>query len=259
MVIGVSKSRRGLLQLVLIAFFAAVLIGQSKADDQITKTDGSTISGQITGVSDGQVMVQSLTSRGGVAKVPYSIADIKSVSMATPAEVTAAEVPGVAPAAVAAALEGPVKQFAGLPADWVLVAMSQLADAYSAQGQTDRALAVYNQIIQAYPGSTYENVAKAGIAGMNLKAGKIDEALAAVQPIVQKANQDIAPSPSDGAIYAKAFLVYGQVLEKQMKPRQALEAYLTVTTMFYQDPALVDQADQLVKSLRDQNPGVGVE
>src|SRR6202044_2978142 len=120
-------------------------------------------------------------------------------------------------------------------------------------------LAVYNQIIQLYPGSAYENVAKAGEAEMNLKAGKIDEALAAVQPIVDQANKNIAPSPSDGALYAKAFLVYGQVLEAQKKPQQALEAYLTVKTMFYQNPVLVDQADQFAKNLRDQNPGIGIE
>jgi tetratricopeptide (TPR) repeat protein len=259
MVIVALIFRRQVSYLFLIALGLVFLGVRSMADDQITKTDGTTISGQILSVADGQVMVQSLTSRGGVAKIPYSLSDVKSVVMATPADVTAAEAPGTDPAAVVAALEPVVKQFAGLPADWVVAAMGQLADAYSAEGKPDSALAVYNQIIQFYPGTAYENVAKAGKAQMSLKAGKIDEALAAVQPIVDKANQDIAPSPSDGALYAKAFLVYGQVLEKQAKPQQALEAYLTVKTMFYQNPALVDQADQLAKNLRDQNPGLGVD
>ena len=110
-----------------------------------------------------------------------------------------------------------------------------------------------------YPGSSYENVAKAGKAELSLDANKIDEALAIVQPIVDQANKDMAPSPSDGATYAKAFLVYGRVLEAQKKPRQALEAYLTVKTMFYQNPALVGQADQRAKTLCDQNPGLGVD
>jgi tetratricopeptide (TPR) repeat protein len=255
MVIVALIFRRQVSYLFLIALALVFLGVRSMADDQITKTDGTTISGQILSVADGQVMVQSLTSRGGVAKIPYSLSDVKSVVMATPADVTAAEAPGTDPAAVVAAL----KQFAGLPADWVVAAMGQLADAYSAEGKPDSALAVYNQIIQFYPGTPYENVAKAGKAEMSLKAGKIVEALAAVQPIVDKANQDIAPSPSDGALYAKAFLVYGQVLERQAKPQQALEAYLTVKTMFYQNPALVDQADQLAKNLRDQNPGLGVD
>ncbi len=127
--------------------------------------------------------------------------------------------------------------------------MAQLAEAYAQAGQVDKSVAVYNQISQLYPGSAYENVAKAGRATLSLKAGKIDEALAAVQPILDQANKDIAPSPSDGALYANAFLVYGQVLEAQKKPQQALEAYLTVKTMFYQNPVLVDQAEQLRQGL----------
>ncbi len=132
--------------------------------------------------------------------------------------------------------------------------MASLGDAYTADGKTDKALAVYNQISQLYPGSSYEIVAKAGKAKLSLKAGKIDDALTAVLPIITQANKDIAPSPTDGALYAGAFLVYGQVLEAQKKPQKALEAYLTVKTMFYQNPALADQADQLAKDLRTKNP-----
>jgi len=259
MVIVSLFSRRRVCPAFLIAPAFILLLLRSVADDQITKTNGSVIPGIIVGVSDGQVTIETHASSGGMAKFPITITDIKSVSMATPADVTKVQAEGVAPSAVIAALEPEVKQFAGLPVVWVVAAMAQLAEAYASQGQADRALATYNQIIQLYPGSTYENAAKAGMAEMSLKAGKIDEALAAVQPIVDQANQNIAPSPLDGAFYAKAFLVYGQVLEAQKKPQQALEAYLTVKTMFYQNPLLVDQADQFAKNLRDQNPGIGIE
>jgi tetratricopeptide (TPR) repeat protein len=229
------------------------------ADDQITKNDGTIISGRIVSVADGQAMIEGRASNGGVAKFPITVTDIKSINMAVPADVAKAQAPGVTPADVITALEPQIKQFAGLPAGWVVSAMEQLAEAYVAQGKGDRALATYNQIIQLYPGSIYENVAKAGIAEMSLKAGKIDEAFNAVKPIVEQANKDIAPSPTDGALYAKAFLVYGQALDAQKKPQQALEAFLTVKTMFYQNPALVDQADQLTRSLRERNPNLGVE
>jgi tetratricopeptide (TPR) repeat protein len=259
MVIGPLFYRR----LSNLAFFVVLALilstVSSTAEDQITKKDGSTITGQVLGVSDGRVMVQSTTSRGGVAKGLYPLTDIKSVDMAVPAAVTAVQAPGTTPAAVVASLEPAVKQFAGLPAIWVVGAMAQLAEAYAAENQPDRALAVYNQILQFYPGSAYETVAKAGMAGMDLKAGKIDEAFNAVQPILERADKDIAPSPIDGAIYASAFLVRGQVYESQKKPQKALEDYLTVKTMFYQNPTLVDQADQLAKSLRDHNPGLGID
>ena len=259
MVIGSLFSRRFVKPALLIALAFIVLAHRSVADDQIIKKDGSTINGQILSVSGDQVVVESRASTGSAVKGLYHIADIKSVNMAAPADVTKAEAQGVAPAAVIAALEPQVKLFAGLPAGRVVAAMAQLAQDYAAQGQADRALATYNQIDTLYPGSKYHAQAVAGKAEMSLKAGKIDEALAAVQPIVDQANKDIAPSPADGAIYANAFLVYGQVLEAQKKPQQALEAYLTVKTMFYQNPALADQADQLAKTLHDHNPGLGIE
>jgi tetratricopeptide (TPR) repeat protein len=259
MVIGSNFLPRSVLLSFLFALAITVSALRSSADDQITKTDGTVISGQITGASGGQVTVESRTSSGGIAKIPYYISDIKSVSMATPADVAKASLPGTAPAMVVTVLEPRVKQFAGLPADWVVQAMAQLAQAYAAQNQADKATAMFGQIDKLYPGSKYHVAAAAGMAEMSLKAGKIQEALAAVQPIINQANKDIAPSPSDGALYANAFLVYGQALEAEKKPQQALEAYLTVTTMFYQNPALAQQADLLAKNLRDHNPGIGID
>lgn len=254
---GFLSSYRLAQQVALILLAIALLIARSAADDQIKKKDGSLISGQITGVSDGRVWVSSHTSTGGVAKVPYYLTDIDSITMNPPAVVTSLK--GAAPAAVIAALEPQIKQFAGLPVAWVVDAMAQLAQAYAATGQSDKAVATYNQIDALYPGSKYHTVAVAGKAQLSLQQGKFDEALADVQPIIDQANKDIAPSPADGALYANAFLVYGQALEAQKKLEQALEAYLTVKTMFYQNPALADQADQLANKLREQNPGVGVQ
>jgi len=259
MVIGSLFFRRQVQLAFLLAPAFILPALRSVADDQIVKNNGTTLTGRIVSVSGNQVMVESHSSNGGIAKFPITIAEIKSVSMAAPADVTKAESQGVSPAVVIAALEPQVKQFAGLPADWVVAAMARLGEAYTEVGQMDQALAIYNQISRLYPGSAYENVAKAGKAELSIEAGKIDEALAAVQPIVDQANKDIAPAPSDGALYAKAFLVYGQALEAQKKPQQALEAYLTVKTMFYQNPNLVDQANQLAKNLREHNPGLGIE
>jgi tetratricopeptide (TPR) repeat protein len=229
------------------------------ADDQIIKKDGTVIPGTVVSVADGQVMFESRTSNGGVAKLPYYLSDIKTVNMAAPADVTKVQAAGTDPAAVIAALDPQVKKFAGLPADWVVAAMAQLGDAYAQSNQVDKATAAYKQISLLYPGTGYEKLANAGVADLDFKAGKIDEAMTILKPIIELANKDIAPSPSDGALYAKAFLVYGKILEAQKNPQQALEAYLTVKTMFYQNTMLADQADQLAKNLKDQNPGLGIE
>jgi len=73
--------------------------------------------------------------------------------------------------------------------------MAQLAQAYSAQNKGDRAAALYSQIDTLYPGSKYHVQAIAGKALLSLKQGKIADALTAVQPIIDQANKDIAPSP----------------------------------------------------------------
>ena len=226
------------------------------ADDQITMKNGNVIPGKITAVSDGEVTVQSTASNGSKVTLPYQISDIKSVTMAPPPEMAA--VKGQSPVQVVAALAPLVKAYAGLPADWVLDAMAQLADAYTALNQGDQAAAVYAQINQLYPGSAYTLVATAGTANLLLAQGKADQALAAVQPVIDAANKTMAPSASDARAYANAFLVYGQVLEAQKKFPEALEAYLTVKTMFYQNPMLVDRADVMVKKLRASDPAVSV-
>jgi|SRR5579871_2554753 len=228
-----------------------------RADDTITLRNGTRVVGHIDSVSDGQVLVTATTSNGGVAKLPYHLSDIARVDMAPPAAFTAAQ--KQPPAQVAAALAPLVQAYAGLPTYWVLDAMGQLGDAYTTLGQAAQANAVYAEINQLYPNSPYMAVATAGMAKVLLTQGKVDQALATVQPVIDAANKTIAPSPDESRAYANAFLVYGQILEAQKKYAQALEAYLTVNTIFYQNQALVDQSAQLVQNLRAHQPGVSVD
>jgi tetratricopeptide (TPR) repeat protein len=253
MVIGVSfRLKRLLLALAITSLLPATAL----AEDQVIQNNGTVITGQITGVSDGEVTVTTKTSNGGQATIPYHLSDIKSVVMTPPADVAAAK--DLAPADVVAKLDPLVKAYAGLPTDWVVDAMSRLADAYTDLKQDDKAAAVYAQINQFYPGSAYTNIATAGQAKLLLAQGKADEALAALQPVITAADKTVSPSASDARAYAAAFLVYGQILEAQKKFPEALEALLTVKTVFYQNQALVDQSDELVKNLRAQDPGVSV-
>jgi tetratricopeptide (TPR) repeat protein len=228
------------------------------ADDQIHLKSGSTISGQITGVSDGQIWITTHTSNGGVAKVPAYLTDVASVQMTAPAAVTALK-EDAPPATVISTLAPLVSQYAGLNANWVIDAMARLADAYDGANQSDKATAIYTQMNSLYPNSPHQNEAAAGLAQLDLQQGKVDEALAKLQPVIDKASQNLAPSPEDARSFARAFLVYGQALQQQKQFSKALEAYLTVKTMFYQNPALVAQAEQLASALRQQNPGLGVD
>jgi len=188
----------------------------------------------------------------------HPLADIQSVAMATPDAV--AKVRGAAPADVIAALEPVIKQYAGLPTDWVVDAMAQLADAYDTAGQAERATATYDQINLLYPNSGYQIQAVAGKARQGLKLGKIDEAL----PLAA----DRRSGEQESRSLARAGTALRQCLfglwpgvggAKKNRPRHS-RLNLTVKTMFYTKiPALVEQAEQLTRNLRDQNPGLGID
>ena len=257
MAIGFLSSQPIYRKVVWLAVTGTFLVLSAHAADQIKRKDGNIIPGTPLYVSGQQVWVNTPTPSGQMVKQPFYLSDIATVTMAPPADFTKAA--GAPPATVITLLEPLVKSFAGLPSDWVVQAMGQLADAYSTQNQGDKALALYTQIDTLYPGSKYHLQAVAGKASLTLKQGKVDEALAAIQPVIDEAGKNLAPSRADGGLYATAYLVYGQALEAQHKNAQALEAYLTVKTMFYQNTTLADQADQLARKLRDQNPGLGVD
>jgi tetratricopeptide (TPR) repeat protein len=252
MVIGPSFLFRRCQTWGLAALVCGGLVIAARADE-IKKTNGTVVNGQITGISGGQVAV-SIASGNTVVY----LSDIQSVTMSPPAAFSQLK-ESAPPATIVSTLEPLVKEYAGLPADWVLQAMSELADAYDAQGFADKSAAVYTQINTFYPNSPLKKMGVIGQAKLAVQQGKIQDALAAVKPLVDEANQNLAPSADEGRLYAGAFLVYGQALEAQKQYPQALEAYLTVKTMFYQNPALVDQADQFAKKLRAQQPGVGVD
>jgi len=257
MAIGSFFHFRGWKSFGWLTFALAGLTLSGVADDQIQLKSGSALSGQITGVSGGQVGIDTQTSNGGAAHLTYDLSIIQSVTMAPPAGAVISK--DASPADVVAALEPLVAKYAGLPADWVVDAMGQLADAYDQLGQADKAAAISTQISQLYANTPYQSEAIAGNAKLDLEQGKVADAMAALQPLINTANQNLAPSPSDGRLYAHAFLVYGQALQAQKQYAQALEAYLTVKTMFYQNPVLVERANQLADALRKIDPTVRVD
>lgn len=257
MALGLLSICRGLKLAALTALAFGFLILRCSAEDSITKKDGTVIPGTITGVANGQITLSRTSAGGGVVKSSFYLTDIKSVNMTPPDEVAKAH--SATPDQAIVILEPLVRQYAGLPADWVTDAMAELGGAYDNAGKAEQATAIYTQINQLYPNSSYQYLAAAGTAQQLLKQGKVPEALAILQPIVDKANGNLAPSPAEGRLYANAFLVYGQALESEKKLPEALEAYLTVKTMFYQNPTLVAQAEDRVSKLRSANPSLGVD
>ncbi|MES2310249.1 MAG: tetratricopeptide repeat protein [Verrucomicrobiota bacterium] len=207
--------------------------------------------GQIVG-ADGTNVLLEIAVGSGKGRVPVPISNIQKIEMTVPSEVTS--VKKTDPAAVISTLEPVVKKFKGLPADWVVDAMGTLADAYSATGKNTEAAAYYSQIEQLFPGSKYVIKANVGKAKAALSAGNTDEALKLLDPLIEAANKTAAPSAEEGRLYGEAFLVKGMALEKKNDLEGALESYLTTVTSFYHHVDVVNQAEELAKKLRSQNP-----
>jgi tetratricopeptide (TPR) repeat protein len=227
-------------------------ISSASAQDKITLKNGSDISGRIIDVSGPNVNI-AVTA----GTIPYPLSSIASVQMNAPADLAKAQ--DATPDRTISLLDPLVKKFKGLPVDWVSEAMATEAEAYSESGKDDQAVAIFNEMSKLYPGSRYQVRALAGLARASLKAGNYDEAISKVAPLIADANKVFSPSIQDGRVYGEAFLVRGEALEKQGKLKEALESYLTVVTVFYQNPTTAKLAAELSDKLRKTNPKVAAD
>lgn len=236
----------------LVCVGLLLAISAMHGQDKISLKTGQEVTGKILEVANGSVSVSV-----GAGTIPYPLANIAKVEMATPAEIEKARA-GSADQAILL-LEPLVKKFKGLPTDWVPDAMVRLAESYSQSGKENESIAVFQDMVKLYPGSRHQVRAQAGLAKSAFKEGKYDEVLTSLAPLIAEANKSFSPSQEDGRAYSEAFLIQGQALEKQGKLKEALESYLTVVTVFYQNPAAAKTAQEQADSLRKNNPQVVAE
>lgn len=233
-----------------LAIFAAFLVSQSAAtaQDRIIKTDGSSQSVKILGVSGSSVQIQV---GGGMIGVPLST--ISRVEMPAPAEFAAATSAYAAkdyPKALAA-MKTVTDKYKGLPVDWAREAMSLTGDIYVAMNDLPKAEGAYQDYLKAYPGkgSLHTDVGMARIA-----FSKKDYAAAKqkLEPIKEQALK-LKNVPADvGAAYSKAFCLLGEVEEAQGNYSDALQDYLRTVTLFYHDGIAVASAQEKADTLRKE-------
>ncbi|PTY04467.1 hypothetical protein DB346_03260 [Verrucomicrobia bacterium LW23] len=223
------------------------------AQDKIVRNDGSVLQGVVQGytVKDGAGTI-SFNVNGAVIGVPSR--DVNKVEMQTPPEVARSKTQ--TPADRIKMLTPVVAKFKGLPAEWVTEAMAEIARAHVELGQESQSMAIYEEMEKLYPNNRFRIQAAAGKAEMAVRAGKHDEALKIVQPIIEQANKSLSPNDDDARLYANAFLVRGRALQAQGKNAEALEAYLTVVTTLYQNEDAAKKAEDLAAKLRQSNPNL---
>lgn len=237
----------------LLGAGVVLAISPAQAQDKITLNSGEVYTGKILQVANGQATIE--VPQG---KIPLRLATIASVSLDVPREMEQAR-KETDPKKQLQLVVPLVNRYQGLPVGWVVEALGLAAEAKAALGDNATATAIYDNMLKLYPGSVYEARAKAGLASQALATGDAAKALTMVGPLIAEADKTLLPGHAEGEAYGAAYLVQGQAQEKQGKYADALTSYLTVVTVFHQNPSIAQAAQKAADTLRKTHPDVIVE
>ncbi len=240
--------RPALLRQLLFACLGSLLLGAvGVAQDTIIFKNGPPASANILSVEKGQIMIEI---PGG--KTGRSLATVQEVRKAAPPEYNAAvaayEKGDYAKAMQAAQVV--VGRFKGLPTPWARQATSMLGDIHAAQGETDKAIAAYEDFQKSYPGADGGGASDVGSARVLVMQKKYDEAKKKLVPVTEAALKEKTASGATALAYSQAFYLLAQVQEAQGELVPALENYLRTATLFRQDRAAAAAAQAKADALR---------
>ena len=221
------------------------------AQDTVILKSGVTREGKITGVSGGNVRIQT---PNGTVGTP--LAEVREIRMSAPPEFDAAAsqlASGDARGAVAA-LTKINETFAGLPAAWAERAAALLGDAKLAAGDKEGAAAAYDNLTKTYPQATA--LANLGRARLAVDAGQFDEASPLLKPLLADADKTAFPAPADGPPLCQANYLMGRVQEAAGDHQAALASYLKAAALFPFDKNAAADAQKRADALRAEHAGL---
>ncbi len=221
------------------------------AQDTVILKSGVTREGKITGVSGGNVRIQT---PNGTVGTP--LAEVREIRMSAPPEFDAAAsqlASGDAKGAVAA-LTKINETFAGLPAAWAERAAALLGDAKLAAGDKAGAAATYDNLTKTYPQATA--LANLGRARLAVDDGKFDEASPLLQPLLANADKTAFPAAADGPPLCQANYLMGRVQEAAGDHQAALASYLKASALFPFDKNAAADAQKRADALRAEHAGL---
>ena len=150
--------------------------------------------------------------------------------------------------------------FRGLPTDWAQQALAALGSIYLEKNDTVRAEAAFNDYRRYYPNTPGNklqlSVAQARIAFAKNNAAQARQALEGIVQSALKAPAEV--TRGDGAAYGQAFYLLARLQERDNNFQGALENYLRVVTLFYQDAAVTARAQKGADDLRAAHKGLSV-
>ncbi len=236
---------------VLLLVLGLAAAGPVAAQDTVILKSGVTREGKITGVSGGNVRIQT---PNGTVGTP--LAEVREIRMSAPPEFDAAAsqlASGDAKGAVAA-LTKINETFAGLPAAWAERAAALIGDAKLAAGDKAGAAAAYDNLTKTYPQATA--LANLGRARLAVDDGKFDEASPLLQPLLANADKTAFPAAADGPPLCQANYLMGRVQEAAGDHQAALASYLRASALFPFDKNAEADAQKRADALRAEHAGL---
>jgi tetratricopeptide (TPR) repeat protein len=202
----------------------------------------------ITAVSGGKVSIKN--AQGQAA---YNLAQIQEVRKAPPPKFGQAQrlIEAGDMAAALPLMKEVADTFKGLPTQWASDATGMLGNIYISLGKLDEAEAAFNDFQQSYPaaGSTVTGVGKARLAA---ERGKLEEAKTVAAPLVAEALTKKTVTRAESQLYGQAYYILGKVAEGEGKFPEAMENYCRTVAIFYQERAVVKEAQKRIDELRQK-------
>ncbi len=184
-------------------------------------------------------------------EISYDLAQIQEVRKAAPPDIAqgrAAIDEGKLDKALTI-FKGVADRYKGLPTAWASEATGILGNIYVNLGKFPEAEAAFNDFQKAYPGAG-SNVASVGKARIAAERGNFAEAKAVAEPIVADALTKKTVTREESQLYGQAYYVLGKVAEGEGKFPEAMENYCRTVAIFYQERAVVSEAEKRIDALR---------
>ena len=224
------------------------------ADSVILKPASKTAQPQqLAGVLIVSVRGTKIAIRNAQGEISYDLAQIQEVRKAAPPElakgVAAIEAGNLDEAL--ALIKGISDRYKGLPTPWASDATALVGSIYISLGKLTEAEAAFNEFQRTYPasGSIATNVGKARIA---VERGNLAEARTVAEPLVKDALGKKTVTRAESQLYGQAFYVLGKVAEGEGKLPEAMENYCRTVAIFYQERAVVTEAQKRIDALRQK-------
>jgi len=199
------------------------------------------------------VQGRKVTIRNTQGDIAYDLGQIAEVRKEAPPEflqgqrmIEAGDLPKALPLIKAVA-----DRYKGLPTAWASDATAMLGNIYISLGQLPEAEAAFGEFEKTYPGAA-SGAASLGKARLAVERKQFAEARTIAEPLAAEALAKKTFTRAESQRYGQAFFVLGKIAEGEDKLPEAMENYCRTVAIFYQERAVVKEAQKRIDELRQK-------